>query len=104
MRHHPRARLAPSDPHGRCLPCRFCMARRENLSGLPRVNEARIFFGGAFMSREKLLALAAFLGMTAGVTGCNTMEGAGRDVEGAGEAVQDASNDVQDEIEEEKND
>ncbi len=56
------------------------------------------------MSREKLLALAALLGMTAGVTGCNTMEGAGRDIEGAGEAVQDASNEVEEEIEEEKND
>lgn len=56
------------------------------------------------MSREKLLALAVFLGLIAGVSGCNTMEGAGRDVEGAGEAVQDASNEVEDEIEEERND
>lgn len=56
------------------------------------------------MSSEKLLALAVVLGMTAGLAGCNTVEGVGRDVEGAGEAVQDTSQDVENDIEEEKDD
>jgi predicted small secreted protein len=59
---------------------------------------------GVVMSSEKLLSLAVFLGLAAGMAGCNTVDGVGRDVEGAGEAVQDASNDVEDEIEEEKDD
>jgi predicted small secreted protein len=50
------------------------------------------------MKSEKWLILAAALGITAGLTGCNTVEGVGKDVEGAGEAVQDASEDVKDEI------
>jgi entericidin B len=36
-----------------------------------------------------LICLAAFLG------GCNTMEGAGRDIERGGEKLQDTSKDVQ---------
>lgn len=56
------------------------------------------------MSTEKLLALAVALGLAAGVAGCNTVEGAGRDIQGAGEAVEDASQEVEEEIEEEKND
>jgi predicted small secreted protein len=56
------------------------------------------------MSSEKLLALAVVYGLAVGVTGCNTVEGMGRDVQGAGEAVQDASQDVQEDIEEEKDD
>jgi predicted small secreted protein len=56
------------------------------------------------MSSEKLLSLAVFLGLAAGVAGCNTVEGVGKDVEGAGESVQDTSRDVEREIEEEKDD
>jgi predicted small secreted protein len=56
------------------------------------------------MSSNNLLALTVFLGISAGVAGCNTVEGVGRDVEGAGEAVQDASQDVAEEIDEEKDD
>lgn len=51
-----------------------------------------------------MLALMAALGLAAGVTGCNTVEGVGKDIEGAGEATQDASKEVKEEIEEEKND
>lgn len=56
------------------------------------------------MSSNNWLALTVFLGISAGVAGCNTVEGVGRDVEGAGEAVQDASQDVAEEIDEEKDD
>lgn len=53
------------------------------------------------MSRDKLLALAVLLGMSAGGVGCNTVEGVGKDVEGAGEAVQEGAGEVKDEIDEE---
>jgi predicted small secreted protein len=56
------------------------------------------------MSSNNWLAMTVFLGMAAGITECNTVEGVGRDVEGAGEAVQDASKDVAEEIDEEKDD
>ena len=56
------------------------------------------------MSSEKLLALALFLGVTAGVAGCNTVEGVGKDVQGAGEAVEDTSRDVKDDIDDEDDD
>lgn len=51
------------------------------------------------MRTEKLLPLAVFLGLAAGIAGCNTVEGVGEDVEGAGEAVQDAASDVEEDIE-----
>ena len=35
------------------------------------------------MTTEKWLALIAFLGISAGIAGCNTVDGVGRDVEGA---------------------
>ncbi len=38
-----------------------------------------------------LLCLAMFTAGSAAMIGCNTMEGAGKDVEAAGEAVQDAA-------------
>ena len=42
---------------------------------------------------KRAIALSFALLMMAGVlAGCNTMEGAGRDVERGGEAVQDAAN------------
>jgi predicted small secreted protein len=56
------------------------------------------------MSKEKVLSLAVALGLMAGMAGCNTVEGVGKDVEGAGDAVQDASKDVKKEIKKEKND
>jgi predicted small secreted protein len=56
------------------------------------------------MSSEKLLALALFLGVTAGVAGCNTVEGVGEDVQGAGEAVEDASQDVKEDIDDDEDD
>lgn len=41
---------------------------------------------------QRTIALGFVLLMTAGIlAGCNTMEGAGRDVERGGEAVQDAA-------------
>ncbi len=56
------------------------------------------------MSKRTILALAAAIGIAGGISACNTIEGAGKDVEGAGEAVQDASKDVKKEIKKEKND
>lgn len=41
-----------------------------------------------------LLKLAAVALVTISVAGCNTVDGAGRDLEHAGEAVQDASKDA----------
>ena len=38
-----------------------------------------------------LMALLALTAMIALASGCNTLEGAGKDVEDAGEAVQDAA-------------
>lgn len=40
---------------------------------------------------KRLLALLLVLGMTGGIVGCNTMEGAGEDVERGGEAVQEGA-------------
>jgi predicted small secreted protein len=42
------------------------------------------------MMRTTILMMLAIAGM--GLSACNTVEGAGRDVENAGEAVQDAAN------------
>ena len=43
-----------------------------------------------------LSAMALFLAM--GLSGCNTMEGAGEDVSAAGDAMSDSAEDVEDEI------
>ncbi|MCA9310813.1 MAG: entericidin A/B family lipoprotein [Phycisphaerales bacterium] len=40
----------------------------------------------------RLLLLAAALAIPLALSGCNTMEGAGKDIEAAGESVQDAAN------------
>lgn len=44
----------------------------------------------------KRVIIAMMLALLAAplLTGCNTVEGAGRDIEGAGEAVQDAAQDA----------
>lgn len=39
---------------------------------------------------KKLSIIMVVLGMWLGLTGCNTLKGAGRDIERAGEAVQDS--------------
>ncbi|GGE31979.1 hypothetical protein GCM10011367_03050 [Marinicauda pacifica] len=40
----------------------------------------------------RIAALLASLFMLAGITACNTVEGAGEDVQEAGEAIEDAGN------------
>lgn len=42
-------------------------------------------------SIQGLIAMLALIGAAAFTTGCNTMEGAGKDVERVGEGVQDAN-------------
>ncbi len=39
-----------------------------------------------------LLTLLSIVGATAAVTGCNTIEGAGKDVQRAGTAIKDEAN------------
>ena len=56
------------------------------------------------MSTEKLVALALFLGVTAGVAGCNTVEGIGEDVRGAGQAVENAADEAEDEKDDDDDD
>ena len=46
------------------------------------------------INKINLLKLAAVMLIGISVTGCNTVDGAGRDLEHAGEAVQDASQDA----------
>lgn len=46
------------------------------------------------LNKMNLLKLAAVALMTVSVVGCNTVDGAGRDIENAGEAVQGASQDA----------
>jgi len=47
------------------------------------------------MSKEKLLALAIALSLVAaGVSGCNTVKGAGKDVQSAGKAVENGADRV----------
>lgn len=41
--------------------------------------------------RKRLFLLLPLALMCLGLTACETMEGAGRDIEGAGESVQDAA-------------
>jgi predicted small secreted protein len=43
------------------------------------------------MIRNKLVVLVMALALAAGVTGCNTVKGAGKDVQAAGKAVEKAS-------------
>jgi len=43
-------------------------------------------------STIRLFSIALLLSVFAALTGCNTVEGAGKDVERAGEEIQDASN------------
>ncbi len=45
------------------------------------------------MSSKAILAIAAFMFM--GLSACETIEGAGRDIENAGEAVTDTAQDAQ---------
>jgi len=45
------------------------------------------------MTMKKLCALLALLGMAA-LAGCNTLEGAGKDIERGGEKLQDTARDV----------
>jgi predicted small secreted protein len=40
---------------------------------------------------KKLIALVALAGIVAGVTACNTIEGAGKDIKDAGSAIQKAA-------------
>lgn len=40
---------------------------------------------------RKIMSLTAFLVLGLGVSACNTVEGAGKDIENAGAAVQDAA-------------
>ncbi len=47
--------------------------------------------GGLIMKMKCLLLTLSVLFSTAILGGCNTMEGAGRDVEEAGEGIQDAA-------------
>lgn len=42
---------------------------------------------------RKLLLIGLLTGFLGGLTACNTIEGAGRDVEKAGEEIQDAADD-----------
>lgn len=52
-----------------------------------------------FIGTASGLVLAGLLGFSAaGLTGCNTVEGAGKDVSAAGEAVSDAARDTSDAI------
>jgi predicted small secreted protein len=43
-----------------------------------------------------LLSTLGVVGSTALLTGCNTIEGAGRDVEAVGDAIEDAADDAND--------
>jgi entericidin B len=40
---------------------------------------------------KKLAALAAIAGIVCGVTACNTVEGAGKDVKAGGQAIENAA-------------
>lgn len=51
--------------------------------------------------RLALLAWIALMSLMSGLTGCNTMRGAGEDVEATGEGVQDAAEDTEEELENE---
>lgn len=42
--------------------------------------------------KRLLIGFCAAILLVAGVTGCNTMRGAGADIENAGEGIQDAVN------------
>lgn len=42
----------------------------------------------------KLLAALVLIGLVGAVTGCNTVEGIGKDIERGGEATQDTARDV----------
>ncbi len=46
----------------------------------------------------KLLATLFAILFAVGISGCNTISGAGQDVEAAGEAVKDAAEDTKDEL------
>ncbi len=41
-----------------------------------------------------LMVLVSITGLIAGLIGCNTMEGAGKDIQRGGEAVSDTAKDV----------
>lgn len=43
---------------------------------------------------RQLLSVLAVLAFAASTTGCNTVEGAGRDIQGAGAAMSDTARDV----------
>jgi predicted small secreted protein len=47
---------------------------------------------------RQLLSVLAVLAFIASTTGCNTVEGAGRDLQGAGAAVAETARDVRDDI------
>jgi predicted small secreted protein len=44
---------------------------------------------------KKLMAVLSLLAFTMGLTACNTMQGAGKDIERGGEKVQDAAGSTQ---------
>ena len=43
---------------------------------------------------RQLLSLLALVALAVSTTGCNTVEGAGKDIERAGEEIQDTSRDA----------
>ncbi|MEQ1774147.1 MAG: entericidin A/B family lipoprotein [Burkholderiales bacterium] len=43
---------------------------------------------------KSIFATLMLLGLLGAITGCNTIEGAGKDIERAGEATQDTARDV----------
>lgn len=50
------------------------------------------------MKIDKLFALVIAIGLAAGVTGCNTMKGAGKDVQGAGKAIENTADKAHEDI------
>ncbi len=44
---------------------------------------------------KKIMAVLMVVGLAAGLAGCNTFAGAGKDIQRGGEAVEDAARDVQ---------
>jgi entericidin B len=51
-------------------------------------------FNRSYIMIQRILAAWMLIGMLAAATGCNTIEGAGKDIERAGEATQDTARDV----------
>lgn len=70
--------------------CRCVFTARRRSNALSDMNFKRKGHQTVFIKKKSFLILS-LLFICLGLEGCETMEGAGRDIEHAGEAVQDAA-------------